>query len=281
MFKGKRAVCITIGEQSENHVGMAKQGDGLAETGYSVDHLMDIKTAFESIGGVADMVNLNNGLTDAVLSDDVYVEGACVLVMRDCVGRIFSHRKESASDVFNEMMSFEWDKKYWDVRRSKWLNKLARYNVCFGAESKGVNEDEKSGTIIGYDKCPLLKKCKDYLERICGEGKTASLECEGNLYYDLSKTGIGFHGDGERKKVIAMNLCDEGVEREIHWQWYVDYKPVGERTKVVLRNGDCYVMSEKASGFDWKRRVKIVDGKKKKLATLRHAAGVSGSKYLK
>ena len=33
----KRAICITNGEQGENHVGMQKIGDGLAEKGYSLD----------------------------------------------------------------------------------------------------------------------------------------------------------------------------------------------------------------------------------------------------
>lgn len=31
---------------------------------------------------------------------------------------------------------------------------------------------------------------------------------EGNYYYDINKTGIGFHGDSERKKVIAISLSD-------------------------------------------------------------------------
>jgi len=37
-----------------------------------------------------------------------------------------------------------------------------------------------------------------------------------------------------------------------------------KRVKLSLNDGDIYVMSEKASGYDWK---------KKKLLTLRHAAG--------
>ena len=48
-------------------------------------------------------------------------------------------------------------------------------------------------------------------------------------------------------------------------------KFVEEFTNSVF-SGDCYIMSEKSSGFDWKKR---------SLVTLRHGAGVEGSKYLK
>lgn len=78
--------------------------------------------------------------------------------------------------------------------------------------------------------------------------------------------GNGFHGDSERKKVIA---CSLGESRPIHWQWYEKSIPIGKRIKFVLNNGDMYIMSEKTSGFDWKKR---------NIKTLRHAAG---EKYVK
>ena len=94
------------------------------------------------------------------------------------------------------------------------------------------------------------------METFCEEEK---MEAEGNKYYNIDKTGIGFHGDGERKKIVAANLCDEGVEREINWQWFMDSKPIGKRLRVILRNGDAYIMSEKASGFDWKKKIDIIE----------------------
>lgn len=72
--------------------------------------------------------------------------------------------------------------------------------------------------------------------------------------------------------MIGISLCTDDVIREIDWVWYKNSVRVSEKMRVKLKNGDCYVMSEKASGFDWK---------KKKVLTLRHAAGVEGSKYLK
>jgi hypothetical protein len=50
----------------------------------------------------------------------------------------------------------------------------------------------------------------------------------------------------------------------LHYQWFYDRKPVGKRIQLELNNGDVYIMSEKATGYDWKKR---------KIVTLRHGAG--------
>ena len=55
----------------------------------------------------------------------------------------------------------------------------------------------------------------------------------------------------------------------MHFQWYQNSKAIGERVKLKINHGDMYIMSEKATGNDWK---------KKKIKTLRHAAGAK--KYL-
>ena len=84
---------------------------------------------------------------------------------------------------------------------------------------------------------------------------------EGNYYYDLKKCGIGFHGDTERRKVVGMRL---GCDMNLVFKWYINSKSLGERCELNLKHGDMYVMNEKASGFDWKKRSKL---------TLRHSAG--------
>jgi hypothetical protein len=50
----------------------------------------------------------------------------------------------------------------------------------------------------------------------------------------------------------------------LHFQWFYKNETVGKRMRFVLNDGDMYVMSDKAVGFDWKRR---------SIMTLRHAAG--------
>jgi hypothetical protein len=45
-------------------------------------------------------------------------------------------------------------------------------------------------------------------------GRVAGLPAEGNFYFDASQTGIGFHGDSERRVVIAARL---GVSIPLRW----------------------------------------------------------------
>ena len=107
---------------------------------------------------------------------------------------------------------------------------------------------------------PYLTKIRRELPDFVGE-KAKELACEGNYYYDVSKCGIGFHGDGERKRVVGLRL---GASIPLHFQWFQKVCPIGQRFIVNLDHGDLYIMSEKAVGSDWLFRSKL---------TLRHAAG--------
>ncbi len=65
----------------------------------------------------------------------------------------------------------------------------------------------------------------------------------------------------ERKIVIAVRL---GQSIPLHYNWFENNIPIGERVILNINRGDIYVMSEKATGND---------GKKRKIPILRHAAG--------
>lgn len=246
-----KAICITAGEQSENHVGMNINGRGLASCGFSTEDLLSYKQTLKEKGIESEYYRLD----ETLVGKDV--EPAALLIIRNGVQSLTTH---DPSEMFIEQTSFEWDKKFWDNRRAKVLNKQARYNVCYGETHQDADYENKKGTIIAYDDVPILQKWRDSLKIVFGD-KAERLEVEGNLYYDTKKCGIGFHGDSERKKVIA---CSLGESRPIHWQWYERSKPIGERIQFTLNNGDMYIMSEKTTGFDWKKR---------SIATLRHAAG--------
>ena len=76
--------------------------------------------------------------------------------------------------------------------------------------------------------------------------KACDLKCEMmNYYYDINKCGIGYHGDSERKIVIAIRL---GAPLPLHFQWFQGNKPVaGGHITLHLDHGDMYIMSEKAT----------------------------------
>lgn len=250
------AICITAGEQSENHVGMQKNGNGLANVGFSFLELKQFDENLNKKGINCQFYNLKDYLKDDV-EDLSIIEDAAVLIIKNGLNDLCNI---DSKEMLKEQLSFEWDKHYWDVRRKKVLNKIARHNLCYGNEGGDPDYENKLGRIIALSSAPNLKKWKDSLETFFGP-KANNLELEGNLYYDVKKCGIGFHGDGERKKVIA---CSLGKSRPIVWQYYYECKVVGKRIEVLLEDGDMYIMSEKASGFDWR---------KKTIYTLRHAAG--------
>ena len=134
-----------------------------------------------------------------------------------------------------------------------WLlvNKHARHNLCFGEQHQEPNYEEGMGTVYAFDEVPLLKRIRCGLGEICGE-KGANLQAEGNYYYDVSKCGIGFHGDTERKKVIAFRL---GAKIPLCYTWYHNNENISEVITIdTLEHGDMYVMSEKTTGFDWKSK---------------------------
>lgn len=116
------------------------------------------------------------------------------------------------------------------------------------------------GTIIPFDNIPLTGHIKGILPQYFGD-KAERLVAEGNLYYNINYNGIGFHGDAERKIVIAIRL---GHSFPLRFQWYHQGISIGNYTDINLNSGDIYIMSEKATGYDWKKKL---------IPTLRHAAG--------
>ena len=90
---------------------------------------------------------------------------------------------------------------------------------------------------------------KNYFE------KNKNLNAEGNKYFH-NKSGIGFHGDAERKTVICISL---GKSSKLRYQWRLpgSSEHTLEPVDINVNHGDVYIMSEKATGFDWKSRSKV------------------------
>jgi hypothetical protein len=248
---GNSCMTITFGDQAENHVGMEKIGDA-AECGLTVKELEKSYKKMKKNGVNCELVYLNGSLEGIEGSDDV--EEAVVLIIRNGVEEI----GVNADEMYKELTNFDWDKKA--IMYGRVVNKNARHNVCFYEKSQEPDYEKGKGRIVAYDDVKLTQKIRNGLPGLLGE-KVEKLAGEGNFYYDVSKCGIGFHGDAERKKVVALRL---GQTLPLHYQWFRDSVPVGDRIMIELAHGDMYAMSEKAVGFDWK---------KKKIFTLRHATG--------
>ena len=105
-----------------------------------------------------------------------------------------------------------------------------------------------------YGHLPFLCKIRDYLVTLLGD-KAKELNAEGN-HYNHSKSGIGFHGDAERKIVICLSLGKSSILR-YQWRMPGSSEHTLNPIDIKVNHGDIYIMSEKATGYDWKSRSKV------------------------
>ncbi len=244
------AMTLTFGDVAENHVKMQKLGK-LSSSGFSFEDLNKVATHFTNTR----MINLKDYVNHP-LKDQV--KDAYVLIIKNGVNELCGSASY-ADDLYNEQMELDTDKQA--LMYGKVVNKHARHNLCFGYESQEPDYNSGKGRVYAFDELPYLNGVLEKLYELLGLSDQ-DLFAEGNYYYDPSKTGIGYHGDSERKKVIGIRL---GVSVNLSYAWFCEGERVSSRISITnLSHGDIYIMSEKAVGNDWK---------KKKDLTLRHAAG--------
>jgi len=268
-----QAITVTFGDCAENGVGMQQLGAAAAE-GFSREDLAAAAERFQAAGFRCELVDLvaaagvgrPGGPAPAAT-------GAWVLLVRDGVAALLgrggppdpgalagaAHRA-----LYAEQRALPADAKA--LFRGIVKNKLARHNLCFADAAQAPDYAAGRGRVVPWGAVPLTAAARGALGHFFGE-KGAGLYAEGNYYYNPAACGIGFHGDGERRRVVALRL---GAPIPLHFQWFERFRPVGARVALDPRPGDLYAMSEKAVGTDWRRSV---------LPTLRHAAGAP--KYLR
>lgn len=240
----KHRYAITFGEVSILHVGGKQYGNGIKSSGFSISKLKSIK---EKIGKFAEIIWISDKLPANLVNDNE----ACVLVIRQNEDFI---SKKYADELLNEQCNIDYDSQYWDNRRQKTLTKRARLNIVFGENEIDHSEDYKQCTVKSFNNIPRLQKFKSSLPTIFGSD-AENLSAEGNHYHH-DKSYIGFHGDTERKIVICLSL---GKTSTIRFSWRMPYSSEHsvEPTDIKINHGDIYIMSEKATGFDWKKRSKV------------------------
>ncbi len=249
----QETITLTFGDRAENHVGMQILGK-LADEGFTIRDLEEAQQNFERVGCTCELIRLNSASVACA-------EEAAILVVRHGVDVLCD---VNADTLLIEQQSLDWDKKMFAYGRV--VQKHARHNLCFASDSQEPDYASGKGRVVSFNDLPALTKIRQSLPRFFGM-KADKLVCEGNRYYDTTKTGIGYHGDAERRKVIAVRL---GADFPLQYQWFREGRPIGPPIRVNLHHGDIYVMSQKATGTDWR---------KKKEFTLRHAAG--SEKFLK
>ena len=225
-------ITLTFGDVAENHKGMQKLGV-MAKDGFSEGDLRSAGDYFVGRGCEVRVYDLRELLPEGLRGE---AEWAGILVVRGGMGAL----GVDADSLYEEHMGLEWDTKKFAYGRV--MNKHARHNVCYADFAQEPDYESGRGRVVAYDSVPLLNRLRVNLSGVLKE-KGEDLKCEGNRYYDVKQCGIGMR---------------------IGYQWCKEGERVGERFVQTLNHGDMYIMSEKAVGWDWKRR---------KVLTLRHAAG--------
>ncbi len=250
LTKETAVITLTFGDSAENHVGMQKIGERVdAGAGFT---LSDMEAAAERLQDTEIIA-----LHDMVDKD---VPEAHVMVIRNGARQMLMDSLYTQHDMWNEQIALDWDKKAFMYGRV--VNKHARWNLCYDTDGQEPEYEVRKGRIVPYADVPATAHLQSVLANFVGV-KAADLKCEGNLYYDITKCGIGWHGDAERRKVVAVRL---GASLPIKYRWYQKHVPISGVMDIPLNDGDIYVMSEKAAGTDWKLS---------SIPTLRHATGCS------
>lgn len=249
-----RTFTLTFGDCAENHVNMQMLGTR-SDVGFTHGDLLLAQQWFTDHKCECELVHLNGYLDNVgVVAEDAYV-----LIIRSGVGAICN-----ADALWTELSVLQWDSQA--LMRGRVVHKHARHNLCFADESQEPDYPAGRGRIVALDSVPTLQNIHTALPAIVGTA-AANLQIEGNDYYDITKCGIGWHGDGERRKVIGVRC---GATIPLVFNWWHQCAPVGRTARFELHHGDMYMCSSKAVGTDWLRRSQY---------TLRHAAGCD--KYLK
>lgn len=249
-------ITITFGDCAENHIGMQKLGKLRCE-GFNLKDIEKTQSIFEKDGFKCEKIDL---VKEGNISHIKPVaQEAEVLIIRNAYKAFLGD--VSLEEINKEVLEHDWDKHAW--MKGRVVNKKARYNLIFSEESQDPDYENKKGRVIKYDDVPNIKKIRENLPTFFGE-KANKLHAEGNYYYDMKNTYIGFHGDAERKIVVALRLGTASMP--FHYQWFKNGFPIGNRIILDLNPGDFYVMSEKAVGTDWLKKI---------IPTLRHATAMN------
>ena len=248
----RACITITFCDVCENHVGMQNTGI-LSHRGLLVKELVAIGDNYRKKGYEIELIRLDKVIKPNV-PEGIVIEKAAVLVVRGFLGK---NGLPSNKNMMKEEMSLDWDKKAF--MKGRVVNKIARHNLCYSEKDQEPDYENKKGRIISFDNLPLLKKVRNEISTM--NKLTVNLNAEGNLYYDTNKCSIKFHGDYERKIVIALRL-GASEDLPLKYAWFHRTEPVSEVYSINLNAGDLYIMSAKAVGQDWKNSSQ---------ATLRHA----------
>ena len=182
-------ITITCGDVAENHIGNQQIGHLVPKgQGFDLQDLQKASRKFKNMGYKVEIFDLNKGLDGVEINGkQVTADPAHIMVIRNGVEALIGSGK--IKDFYNQLVVLDWDKKFWDARRKKVLNKHARHNLCFSKKSQDPDYKSGKGRIVAYDQVPHFQEMMSQLPNFFGK-KAKALQAEGTKYFNKKKTGI-------------------------------------------------------------------------------------------
>ena len=195
----------------------------MCKKGVTAERLLEIKKEQESMGTKCDYYDLTTLLDEGELKRMGVKElpAAGILVLRGGISELLGENDAwmKVEDELELCADDKYAKMYGEVRL-----KSARWN-CLLAEFQ-QDPDYKNGRGSVYD---IREKRFEYLNRLREQvtklvdyplGPDKLLQCgEVNHYYDCRFTGIGWHGDAERRIVVGSRHGPGSVDMPVKWCW--------------------------------------------------------------
>ena len=169
--KKNRVITVTFGDSGENHVGNQQIGTKVSVgEGFTFEDFKKVEKKCKKLKIKCEIINLKSLLKkehfDKAEAENKVINDAYIILIYDAVT---TNPGEEADQIYEELMGFEWDTKYYDSRRKKVLNKHARSNLCFDQEDQEPDYEQGKGRIISWDRMPKLSKVKTYIAQLFGE----------------------------------------------------------------------------------------------------------------
>ena len=283
-------VTATFAPEVESNAGMEilrlddMTGPAPPGTGFTCTELDEMAAALTSIGIEAEVMRLNPLLETEDLPESKETEKAAILVIRGGISALAKHHFDDAhfaDTLYAELAGLDYDTMM--LSRGKVMRKVARHCLVVTDEAQEPDVPKGKGRVLAFEGLGALSKMRGLWSTL--HPKLGNLFCELNHYYGRQEDepkgaakhrGIGWHGDVERRIVAGARV---GLAMLLKFAWYMHGKRVTDILEVTLNHGDMYIMSEKATGNDW--RCTRNHETSNLLLTLRHCAGFVGSRYVK
>lgn len=224
----------------------------MAPTGYSAEALRAIANTVTDYS--LEIVELTPYCQASGAAD------ACLLVVRNNGKN--TTLATLADQCLQEAKSIQYDTWLW--ARGKLVNAHGRHHVSVAPVAAAGDPATGKHTTLAWSEVPVLQHMLNDLKRAFLPDREHCDHASVVRYPDIVKGGIGWHGDGERKRTTVQRLGDNSSRRPLAFQWYLRFEPVSDPISVNLNHGDLVIYSEKAVGTDWKSS---------SFPTLRHATG--------